>query len=113
MMEMELIKERAGGNAERGLLVGMVDATDSRKRLIKLDGEYDLTRKDEIAGLFGSIDGESSVVIDMTTVTYIDSTFLRELNMLRRRAGAKSITLAGANEHVRRVLKIVSFDAFF
>ena len=24
MMEMELIKERVGGNAERGLLVGMV-----------------------------------------------------------------------------------------
>ena len=86
----------------------MVEATDSRKRLIKLDGEYDLTRKDEIAGLFGSIDGESSVVIDMTTVTYIDSTFLRELSMLRRRAGAKSITLVGANEHVRRVPKIKS-----
>ena len=112
MMEMELIKERAGGNAERGLLVGMVDATESQ-RLIKLDGEYDLTRKDEIAGLFGSIDGESAVVMDMTAVTYIDSTFLRELSMLRRRAGAKSITLTGANEHVRRVLKTVSFDAFF
>ncbi len=112
MMEMKLIKQRAEGNAERGLLVGMVDATDSRKRLIKLDGEYDLRRKDEIAGVFGSIDGESSVVIDMTSVTYIDSTFLRELTMLRRRAGAK-ITLVGANEHVRRVLKIVGFDAFF
>ena len=110
MMEMELIKERAEGNAERGLLVGMVDAS---QRLIKLDGEYDLTRKDEIAALFGSIDGENSVVIDMTTVTYIDSTFLRELTMLRRRDGAKSITLVGGNEHVRRVLKIVSIDAFF
>ena len=112
MMEMELIKERAEGNAERGLLVGMVDAIVP-KRLIKLNGEYDLTRKDEIAGLFGSIDGESSVVIDMTTVTYIDSTFLRELSMLRLRGGARSITLVGGNEHVRRVLKIVNIDASF
>ncbi len=90
-----------------------MEVFDSRKRLIKLDGEYDLTRKDEIAGLFGSIDGESSVVIDMTTVTYMDASFLRELRMLRLRDEARSITLAGANRHIRRVLKIVNFDELF
>ena len=58
---------------------GSYDGSDSSTRLIKLDGEYDLRRKDEVAGLFGSLDGESSVVIDMTKVTFIDSTFLREL----------------------------------
>ncbi|HEY6449666.1 MAG TPA: STAS domain-containing protein [Candidatus Cybelea sp.] len=110
---MELNKERVEGNAERGLLVGMADAQDSRKRLIKLDGEYDFTRKDELAGLFGSIDGESSVVIDMASVTYMDATFLRELRMLRLRGQARSITLAGANKHIRRVLKIVNFDKLF
>lgn len=92
---------------------GSHDGSDSSTRLVKLDGEYDLTRKDEITGLFGSIDGESSVVIDMTKVTYIDSFFLGELSMLRLRDGARSITLAGANEHIRRVLKIASFDKIF
>ncbi len=91
---------------------GSHHGSNSSTRLIKLDGEYDLRRKDEIADVFGSIDGESSVAIDMTTVTYIDSTFLRELSILRRRDGAK-ITLVGANEHVRRVLRLISFDAFF
>ena len=86
----------------------------SSTRLIKLDGEYDLRRKDQVAGLFGSLDGESSVVIDMTKVTFIDSTFLREkISTLRRQDGARSITLAGANDHVRRVLKIVNFDELF
>ncbi len=92
---------------------GSHGGSDSSTRLIKLDGEYDLRRKDEVAGLFGSVDGESSVVIDMTTVTFIDSTFLRELSTLRRRDGARSIKLAGANDHVRRVLKIVNFDELF
>ncbi len=90
-----------------------MESLDSRKRLIKLDGEYDLTRKDEIAGLFGSIDGESSVVIDMTAVTYVDATFLCELRLFRLRDEARSITLAGANTHIRRVLKIVNFDEMF
>ena len=92
---------------------GSHGGSDSSTRLIKLDGEYDLRRKDEVAGLFGSVDGESSVVIDMTTVTFIDSTFLRELSTLRGRDGVRSITLAGANDHVRRVLKIVNFDELF
>ncbi len=90
-----------------------MEALNSRKRLIKLDGEYDLTRKDEIAGLFGSIDGESWVVIDMTTVTYMDATLLCELRLLRLRDETRAITLAGANEHVRKILKLVNFDELF
>ncbi len=90
-----------------------MEALDSRKRLIKLDGEYDLTRKDEIAALFASIDGESSVVIDMTAVTYMDATFLRELRLLRLRDETRSIMLVGADTHIRRVLKIVNFDEIF
>ena len=53
---------------------------DSQKRLINLDGEYDFTRKDEIAELFGSIEGDSSLVIDMTAVTYMDATFFARIS---------------------------------
>lgn len=89
------------------------DRSDFSTRLVKFGGECDLRRKDEIAGLFSSLGGEGSVVIDMTAVTYIDSFFLGELSMLRLRDGARSITLAGANENVRRILKTVSFDEIF
>lgn len=82
-------------------------------RLIKLGGEYDISRKAEIAGLFGGIDGQSSLAIDMTAVTYIDATFLGLLATLRLRNKARSITLAGVNKHIRRVLKIVKFDKLF
>lgn len=80
---------------------------------IELNGEYDLTRKDEIIGLFGSINGESSVVIDMAKVTYIDSTILSELAALRLRDASRSIRLADPNKQIRRILKIVRFDEVF
>ena len=81
--------------------------------VIRLEGEYDLTRRDELASLFGSINGAGALVIDMTNVSYIDSTMLSELGSLRRRAQEIPIKLAGANEHLRRVLSIVNFDSLF
>ncbi len=87
--------------------------SDFAMRLIKLDGEYDTSREAEIVGLFGGIDRESSVVIDMTSVTYIDATLLRELGLLRLRDEARSITLVGTSKHIRKILKIVNFDQLF
>ncbi len=88
-------------------------ASDFSTRLIKLDGDYDTSREAEIVGLFGSIDSETSVVIDMTTVTYMDAILLRELGLLRLRDEARLITLVGTSKHVRKILKIVNFDELF
>jgi anti-anti-sigma factor len=87
--------------------------SDPSVKRIELVGEYDLSRKDEVARLFGSINGEPSVVIDMAKVSYIDSTFLNELGALRLRDESRSIRLSRPNEHVRRILKIVNFDEVF
>jgi anti-anti-sigma factor len=86
---------------------------DRVQSLLRLEGEYDLTRKDEIATLFESIDTDEPLVIDMAGVTYIDSTMLSELARLRVRHSHRPITLAGANTHVRRVLAIAKFDKIF
>ena len=50
---------------------------------IELEGEYDLTRKDEITQLFGGVDGAPEVIIDLSRVTYMDSTVLGALALLR------------------------------
>lgn len=86
---------------------------DPSVKRIELEGEYDLTRKDEIASMFGCINGEASVVIDMAKVTYMDSTVLKELATLRLRDASRLIRVAGPNQHIRRLLRLVSFDKLF
>ncbi len=83
------------------------------ERRIELDGEYDLSRKGELIELFASLDGEDSIVFDMTKVSYIDSTILHELSVLRARHADREITLTGANSNVRRILHLVSFERLF
>jgi anti-anti-sigma factor len=80
---------------------------------IELNGEYDLARKQELSALFDSLAGDDPVVIDITNVTYVDSTALRELSTLRLRNPDRAITLFGPNSNVRRVFALASFDRVF
>lgn len=80
------------------------------KHLVRLAGEYDLTRKDELATVFSQLDGHDEVVIDMRDVTYIDSTVLRELAALQLRNPQRPVSLRGVNEPILHVLRIVGFD---
>ena len=80
---------------------------------IVLDGEWDLTRREEIAALFELSDGEAPLVIDMSALQYVDSSILHEIGRLRAANVRRSITLAGPNRHIQRVLHIVGFDRIF
>lgn len=80
---------------------------------IELDGEYDLTRKEELEALFDSLSADGPVTIDLTKVTYADSTFLRVLGHLYFRLQEHGATLVGANRGMRRLLSIVQFDRLF
>jgi anti-anti-sigma regulatory factor len=82
-------------------------------RRVQLDGEYDLSRKEQVAALFGALPGDGPVTIDLSKVTYIDSTFLHELAALRLRFKEQSITLTGASAGVKRILKLVKFERLF
>jgi anti-anti-sigma regulatory factor len=59
---------------------------------ITLEGKYDLARKDEIAKVFASVDGRPEVIV-VGKVTYLDSTILRELALLRLKQVDRHITL--------------------
>jgi anti-anti-sigma factor len=85
----------------------------SAARRVVLEGEYDLTRKAEIAALFQALDGDGELIIDLTNVTYLDSTILDQLALLRHRSEQRSITLAGASDHIRHIFQIVGFDRIF
>jgi anti-anti-sigma regulatory factor len=53
------------------------------------------------------------VQIDLSEVTYIDSTILHELAILRQRQNGHSIKLVGASSQIERILRIVDFDKLF
>jgi len=80
---------------------------------IVLAGEYDLTRKEELGVLFGSLEGSEPLVIDIEKVTYVDSTALGELSALRNRHPRRRITLSGASPNIRRILSLVNFESVF
>src|ERR1700684_4096463 len=82
-------------------------------RRLQLEGEYDLADKDTLAALFGALTPDGAVVIDMTNVTYIDSTFLHQIDALRLRLKKHRVTLLGVNKHTRHLLHIVNFDHLF
>lgn len=82
-------------------------------RRIELEGEYDLSQREQIAALFGSLHADGPVIIDLTKVTFIDSTFLHLLAALRLRFKGQSITLTGATANIKRILKLVKFEQLF
>jgi anti-anti-sigma factor len=80
---------------------------------IELDGEYDLARQEEVMLVFDALTAEGPAVIDMTNVTYIDSSFLRALAALHFRLKKFGVTLTGVRPSVRRILKVVAFQRLF
>jgi anti-anti-sigma factor len=82
-------------------------------RRVELNGEYDLSRKGELALLFASLDANEPIVVDMADVTYIDSNFLHELVALRNRCREFGVKLTGVTPNVSRILRVVGFDKLF
>lgn len=79
---------------------------------LTLSGEYDLARREELTALFTAVEG-GPVTMDMTAVSYIDSTFLAELAAMRFRLNDSAVTLVGIQPNIRRVLQIAKLDRFF
>ena len=80
---------------------------------IALSGEYDIARKHELAALFASVRNGDPVTVDMSEVTYVDSTFLHELASMRMRCQERAVTLVGVQANVARILEITKLDRFF
>jgi anti-anti-sigma factor len=85
---------------------------EDARRQIELTGEYDLQRREELRGLFDVLDA-ADVVIDLRNVTYVDSTFLSELIVLRHRLPDSVITLLGPTRSIKRLFEIVDFASIF
>lgn len=80
---------------------------------VELNGEYDLTRKEELNSVFAALQPDGPAIIDLSRVDYVDSTFLQALAGLHFRFKEHGVTLVGAGAAVRRLLSIVKFDELF
>ena len=90
---------------------------DTKTRVISLDGDWDIDRRDELEGLLRTVyDFPGNLVLDMHSVNYADSTILAALIVLRNRRRTKGLPLPClviGSRQVRRLLNIAGLSEAF
>lgn len=96
---------------------GIVRKEGATPPLLALSGEMDLRAAAELreALLKALADGEGRVVLDMSELTFIDSTTISVLIMARKRADAAGgeVTVRGVPDRVQRIFTITGIDSLF
>jgi len=79
----------------------------------ELVGEFDIETVDRFEALIDEVaagDGRDDVALDLSGLTFIDSTGVRAFITLGRRLDGRGLVLGGARENVRRTLTIAGID---
>jgi anti-sigma B factor antagonist len=86
----------------------------NQKRILKLSGPLTIATLYEFQNLVRSSVG-SALVIDFTSVPYVDSAGVGALvgAYVRHQKEGHALILAGVNERVRNTLKVTQVDSFF
>ena len=91
-------------------------SNDGRTLTIRIDGRFDFSSHQAFRDAYES-NGESvtDYVVDMQETTYLDSSALGMLLLLRDYAGGDGarITIVNCNDDVRRILAISNFEQLF
>lgn len=85
--------------------------------VVELGGDLDFSRREELARRLSAAERVDIAVIDLREATYIDSSVLSSLMLLKKhmaeRGSAAVIRIAGANESLRRIFHICGLDRIF
>jgi anti-sigma B factor antagonist len=83
--------------------------------VVKLTGELDISQREAVAAALQLDDGEGPVLIDLSEVTYADSTVIGELLRLRNNADSRGrrIALLIGNPQFARLLQYAGLGAAF
>jgi anti-sigma B factor antagonist len=95
---------------------GLINETDDQPIVVKLSGEYDLARRVELEGQLSVAYAANVAVIDMSDVSYIDSTALACFIRLKKRMSAHGpgvVRILRPQTQVRRVLELTQLDQIF
>lgn len=81
--------------------------------VVRLHGDYDIYRQDEFRRTLDPAQEHDAVIVDFSSVGYIDSTAISilVLSMRKRQTrGFRPTAFAGVSENVRTVLHITGLD---
>jgi len=102
---------------KRGLLFIWAGGDAMTLKVVKLDGDLDFSRKAHVAALLSEADNADIVLVDLSGVSYIDSSCLSCLAVQKKRmhenGTAAIVRIAGASESLRRIFKICGLDTTF
>lgn len=98
--------------------MGVMTRLDPEKNVltIAVEGRFDFSQHRDFRNAYQNIaPGSMRFVVDLSRATYLDSSALGMLLLLREHVGGEpgSVRITGSNEEVRRVLKIANFDKLF
>ncbi|POA19161.1 anti-anti-sigma factor [Pseudomonas sp. FW300-N1A1] len=91
-------------------------SADGQKLTISIKGRFDFAKHQEFRDSYEKLDDQlSSVVVDLKDATYLDSSALGMLLLLRDHAGgdASDVRLVNSSSDVRKILAISNFDKLF
>lgn len=83
---------------------------------ISIDGRFDFAQHKDFRNAYKDVDpGSRRFVVDLSRASYLDSSALGMLLLLREHVGGDStrVRITGSSDDVRRVLKIANFDKLF
>ena len=89
---------------------------DGSKLTIAIKGRFDFAKHQEFRDAYEELTpAPACVIVDLKDATYLDSSALGMLLLLRDHAGGENaeITLSNANADVRKILAISNFEQIF
>lgn len=87
-----------------------------KELIIKIDGRFDFSAHQEFRDAYENISNDvKSYIVDLGNTSYLDSSALGMLLLLRDHAGGdnSSIKIIKCNEDVRKILTISNFEQLF
>jgi anti-anti-sigma factor len=79
--------------------------------LFELEGEFDIETVDVFeAAVTDRVDGAADVVLDLASLSFLDSTGVRAMLALSARLEGRALRVRGAAANVRRTLVIAGVD---
>lgn len=93
-------------------------AGNGRELTIKIDGRFDFSAHQEFRDAYEEVEGGSQIstyIVDMGGTSYLDSSALGMLLLLRDHAGGDSadVQIVNCNQDVRKILTISNFEQLF
>ncbi len=93
-----------------------IPKSDGEELVISIEGRFDFSAHQEFRDSYERVSAEpNSYVVDLNRTTYLDSSALGMLLLLRDHAGGDSaeIRIVNCNQDVKKILTISNFEQLF